>query len=236
MRLSPALRMRRARRRVLRRVPRQSGGLPVHVWASRDRGATWEAIHRFSDVRHIHGVFADPYDEALWITTGDSDPAAGIWRTRDRFATVERVAGGSQQTRAVQLLFTRAHVYFGSDAPAGVNHIYRLRRADHAIERLQQVEGPVHYGCRAGGRLFFSTACEPPALPRTREVAVWSSAGGEQWRRVDAFRKNLWPARIFQHGHMLFPAGRSATDDVWLTPVAASGDQRSVKIGSRPGQ
>ena len=183
-------------------------GSPVHVWASRDQGATWEAIHRFSDVRHIHGVFADPYDEALWITTGDSDRAAGIWRTRDRFATVERVAGGSQQTRAVQLLFTRAHVYFGSDAPAGVNHIYRLRRADHAIERLQQVEGPVYYGCRAGGRLFFSTACEPPALPRTREVAVWSSADGEQWRQVAAFRKDPWPARIFQHGHVLFPAGR----------------------------
>ena len=209
-------------------------GSPVHVWASRDRGATWEAVHGFPGVRHIHGVFADPYDEALWVTTGDSDPAAGIWRTRDRFATVERVAGGSQQTRAVQLLFTRAHVYFGSDAPAGVNHIYRLRRTDHAIERLQQVEGPVYYGCRAGGRLFFSTACEPPTLQRTRDVAVWSSADGEQWRRVAAFRKDPWPARIFQHGHVLFPAGQDATDGLWLTPVAASGDQRSLKIGFRP--
>ena len=207
-------------------------GSPVHVWASRDGGATWAPVHRFTGVRHVHGVFADPYDEALWITTGDSDRAAGIWRTPDRFGTVERVAGGSQQTRAVQLLFTPAHVHFGSDAPTGVNYIYRLRRNDGTIERLQRVEGPVYYGCRAGGRLFFSTACEPPTLRETREVAVWSSADGEHWDRVAAFPKDRWPARLFQHGHVLLPAGtgREDTDGVWLTPVATTADQRSLKL------
>ena len=211
-------------------------GSPVHVWASRDGGGAWAPVHRFNDVRHVHGVFADPYDEALWITTGDGDRAACIWRTRDRFGTVERVAGGSQRTRAVQLLFTRTHVYFGSDAPAAENYIYRLRRADGTIERLQQVEGPVYYGCRTGGRLFFSTACEPLTLRETRDVAVWSSADGERWRRVAAFRKDRWPASLFQHGHVLFPAGPDApdTDGVWLTPVATCGDQRSVKIGLHP--
>ena len=211
-------------------------GSPVHVWASRDGGATWKPVHRFHGVRHVHGVFSDPHDEALWVTTGDRDRAAGIWRTPDRFATVERVAGGSQQTRAVQLLFTRTHVYFGSDAPAGVNHIYRLRRADGAIERLQEVEGPVYYGCRTGGRLFFSTACEPPTLRATRDVAVWSSADGSRWRRLAVFRKDRWPARLFQHGHVLFPAGPGAadTEGVWLTPVATCGDQRSLKIGLHP--
>ncbi|MCY4634694.1 MAG: hypothetical protein OXG04_09365 [Acidobacteria bacterium] len=211
-------------------------GSPVHVWASRDGGAAWRPVHRFVGVRHVHGVFSDPHDEAIWITTGDNDRAAGIWRTRDRFGTVERVAGGSQQTRAVQLLFTRTHVYFGSDAPAGVNHIYRLRRADGAIERLQEVEGPVYYGCRAGAHLFFSTACEPPTLRATRDVAVWSSADGSQWRRLAVFRKDRWPARVFQHGHVLFPAGPGASDaeGVWLTPVATRGDQRSLKIGFLP--
>ena len=211
-------------------------GSPAHVLASLDRGATWKPVHRFLGVRHVHGVFTDPYDEALWITTGDSDDAAGIWRTRNRFETIERVAGGSQQTRAVQLLFTGTHVYFGSDAPAGVNHIYRLRRADGAIERLQKVEGPVYYGCRTGGRLFFSTACEPPTMRGTRDVAVWSSADGSRWRRLAVFRKDRWPARLFQHGHVLFPAGPNvpAADGVWLTPVATCGDQRSLKIGLGP--
>ena len=211
-------------------------GSPVHVWASRDGGATWQPVHRFTGVRHIHGVFSDPHDEALWITTGDSDRTAGIWRTRDRFGTIERVAGGSQQTRAVQLLFTRTHVYFGSDAPAEVNHLYRLCRADGAIERLQQVEGPVYYGCRTGGRLLFSTACEPSTVRATRDVAVWSSADGLRWRRLAVFRKDRWPARLFQHGHVLFPAVHAArdSDGVWLTPVATCGDQRSLKIRVDP--
>lgn len=208
-------------------------GSPVHIWASRDGGATWISVHRFAGVRHVHGVFADPHEEALWVTTGDSNAASGIWRTRDRFATLDRVAGGNQQTRAVQLLFTRTHVYFGSDAPRDVNHLYRLRRKDGTIERLQRVEGPVYYGCQAAGRLFFSTACEPPTLRETRDVAVWSSADGERWERVAVFRKDRWPARILQHGHVLFPAGTGGPEanGVWLTPVATGGDQRGLKLG-----
>lgn len=205
---------------------------PVHVWASADGGATWTPVHRFDAVRHVHGVFSDPYDRALWVTTGDSDRAAAIWRTRDRFATIERIAGGNQQTRAVQLLFTRAHVYFGSDAPHGTNHLYRVRRTDGKVERLQQVEGPVYYGCRAGGVSFFSTACEPPTLRHTRTVAVWSSSDGVGWRRIAAFSKDRWMARLFQHGHVLFPAGPGAGEaaGVWLTPVAVEGDQRSLEF------
>ena len=214
------------------------GGAPVHVWASSDHGANWAPVHRFTGVRHVHGVFRDPYDRALWVTTGDSDAAAGIWRTGDRFETVERVAGGGQQTRAVQLVFTREYVYFGSDAPAGANHLYRLRRTDGAIEQLQPVEGPVYYGCRAGRRLFFSTACEPPTLRETRDVAVWASTDGERWRRVAVFRKDRWPARLFQHGHVLLAAGPGSgdADGVWLTPVAAASDQRSIRIGFDPGR
>ena len=211
-------------------------GTPVHVWASADGGATWTAVHRFRGVRHVHGVFPDPYEEAFWITTGDDDRAAGIWRTQDRFHTIERVVGGSQQTRAVQLVFSRTHVYFGSDAPTAANHLYRLRRADRVVERLQPVDGPVYYGCRVRGHLFFSTACEPPTLRATRDVTVWGSADGETWRRIAAFPKDRWPARVFQHGHVLFPGGTPApdADGVWLTPVAVRGDQRSVKIGLGP--
>ena len=208
---------------------------PVHVWASSDQGATWAPVHRFSRVRHIHGVFKDPHGDGLWITTGDTDAEAGIWRTRDRFETIEMVAGGSQQTRAVQLLFTPRYVYFGSDAPDEVNHLYRLRRADGMVERLRQVDGPVYYGCQVGGRLFFSTACEPPTLRVTRNVSVWSSADGEHWERFAVFRKDRWPTPVFQHGQVLFPGGggESMRDGVWLTPFATSGDQRSLKLGFR---
>lgn len=206
---------------------------PVSVWASTDGGAAWTPAHRFERVRHVHGVFSDPYGGTLWVTTGDADSESAIWRTGDRFATVEQVAGGGQQTRVVQLVFTPRHVYFGSDAPGAVNHLYRLRRADGRIERLREIDGPVYHGCRVGGRLFFSTACEPATLPTTRDVSVWSSADGEHWERFAVFRKDRWPTPLFQHGQVLFPGGPGPADPdgVWLTPFATDGDQRSLKLG-----
>ena len=104
------------------------------------------------------------------------------------------------------------------------------------MERLQAVAGPVYYGCRGSGCLFFSTACEPATQRHTRDVTVWSSTDGERWTRFAVFAKDRWPAQLFQHGHVLFPAGSGAVDaeGVWLTPVATRGDQRSMKLRFAP--
>ena len=105
-------------------------------------------------------------------------------------------------------------VWFGSDAPAEPNDLYRLRRGAGEIDRTQRVDGPVYYGCASGGRLFFLTTSEPYMLRDTPDVTLWTSADGEQWGRqwyrqwyrqwgrLTVFRKDGWPARRFQHGHM----------------------------------
>lgn len=200
-----------------RRNPERS---PIAIWQSHDEGVTWNPVWTFQGVRHVHGVFNDPYTGALWVTTGDTDTESGTWVTEDGFKSLEKLIGGNQQTRAVQLLFTKTHVYFGSDAPREKNFIYRMERKSGRVERLQEVEGPVFWGCKVGEHLFFSTVVEPTSISLTKHACIWGSKDGESWRKVADFRKDFWPMRLFQYGQIRFPTGENNTGYLFFTPVA----------------
>jgi hypothetical protein len=209
---------------------RNSDRGPVRVWGSRDEGRTWEPLHTFDRVRHVHGIHYDEWTGALWVTTGDEDDESAIWRTSDGFETVERVTGGSQQLRAVQLLFTADHVYFGSDTPREPNHLYRLRRADGHVERLQAVGSSVFYGCRVGTHLFFSTAAEPSDVNSTQRVEIWQGESGEVWSRIRCYTPDVWPSRLFQYGQVTFPAGPGDGRRLYFTPRGVRGGGRTVVL------
>src|SRR5690606_32225381 len=83
---------------------------PIHVWRS-TKGDTFEKAWQFTNVRHIHAISHDPFTNRIWVTTGDRDEESALWYTDDNFATLHKFIGGSQQYRAIQLLFTEAHIY-----------------------------------------------------------------------------------------------------------------------------
>lgn len=199
----------------------------VHVWGSLDLGRTWAPVWRFAEVRHVHGVFFDPFTRTFWVTTGDEDSEAGIWVTRDRFRTLDEVMRGNQQVRAVHLCFTAQYVYFGSDTPLARNHIYRLERCSGTIERLVEVGSSVFFGCTVGNHLFFSTAAEPSDINRSDRAELWHSADGNRWRLFRAVPKDRWPLRLFQYGQVRLPGGPGDEHHLLFTPFAAGGDQRT---------
>ncbi len=203
---------------------------PVHVWAADAKEKTWRPVWWFENVRHVHGVFFDPYTGAYWMTTGDEDHESGIWMSPDEFKSLEKIAGGSQQFRAIQLLFTDKHVYFGSDAPDEKNYIYRMHREGRSVEKLAAVRGSVFHGCKVGSHLFFSTAVEPSRVNTSRYAVVWGSADGVNWRIVQRFKKDIWPMKYFQYGQVLFPAGPGDGNHLWMTPFATEYDQKTFKI------
>jgi hypothetical protein len=203
---------------------------PIRIWRSDDGGRTWTAVWEFRDIRHVHGIFGDPYSGSIWVTTGDEDRESAIWRTDDGFGTLERVVAGGQQTRAVQLLFTRDFLYFGSDTPREHNFIYRLSRSDGTVERLQRVDGSVFYGTQQDGWLFLSTVCEPSRVNRPENAVVWSSTDGEYWQRMVSLRKDTLPLKVFQYDQVFFPAGPGEAGALWLTAIGTEMDQRSMRI------
>lgn len=203
---------------------------PVHVWKLKEGEDKWQSAWRFEGIRHVHGVFHDPFENSIWVTTGDFDHEAGIWRTDDDFNTLEKIAGGSQKFRAVQLLFTKDHVYFGSDAPNDKNHIFRMDRSGNSVEKLAAVGSSVFHGCRTGNHLFFSTAVEPSKVNTTPYAEVWGSADGNNWKLVRKFKKDILPMKYFQYGQVLFPAGPGDGENLWMTPFAVERDQRTVRV------
>jgi len=194
--------------------------MPVHIWMLNFTTLQWQSIWTFDDVRHVHGVFYDQFTETIWVTTGDSNEESAIWCTADCFATLEKIKGGAQQFRAVQLLFSNDYIYFGSDAPDQQNHIYRIDRSNNELNCLVSVGGPVFFGCRVGGSLCFSTSVEPSSVNTAPFVEIWRTVNGESWERILQFKKDRYPMKYFQYGQVFFPNGPSVENILFCTPFA----------------
>lgn len=80
----------------------------VNVYRSTDSGATWTKFHTFpgpttthpDKVRHIHSVEWDHIAQRILITTGDPEPAAGIYRVNAAGTGVEPLLLNRQITNA----------------------------------------------------------------------------------------------------------------------------------------
>lgn len=182
-------------------------------------------------IRHIHGIYKDPYTGFIWITTGDNDDEAAIYRTDTGFSKLEKVLHGSQQTRTIKLLFHEDYIYFGSDAPDEVNYLYRLNKNSLQAEKLIEVGSSVFHGCQAGNWLFFSTAVEPSEVNRTKYAELWASPDGSVWKCILRLKKDMFPMRYFQYGQIFFPAGNfTDKDHIWFSPFATEKSNHSYRL------
>lgn len=177
----------------------------VNIWKLNVLNLKWETVWIFDSVRHVHGVFYDSFTDSIWVTTGDSNLEAAIWRTDDNFQSLQKIITGSQQTRAVQLLFSEDYIYYGSDAPDEVNYIYRMARDTKIIEQLQEVGSSIFYGTIVNGSYFFSTAVEPSECNTTKYVELWKSENGKDWHLYKKIKKDIWSMKYFQYGQISFP-------------------------------
>ena len=75
----------------------------VHIYASEDRGATWQVPHTFpaGSIRHVHNIVHDPWGDCLWILTGDEGKECKVLRASCDLRAMDTVLEGNQQARAV---------------------------------------------------------------------------------------------------------------------------------------
>lgn len=199
----------------------------VHVFASTDRGETWQVAYTFpaGSIRHVHNIVYDRWGDCLWILTGDEESECQVLRASCDLRSVEVVLSGNQQARAVAAIPMPDALYLSTDTPFEQNHILRLSRAGK-VDEVSGLSSSSIFGCRVGEAIFFSTMVEPSAVNPSREVQLVGSADHNNWQLLASWQKDMWPMRFFQYGNALLPDGENATNYLAATTIAVENDDQ----------
>lgn len=209
---------------------------PVNLYRSTDNGLSFQVVKSFpaGDIRHIHFVKWDPYEECLWMGTGDygeNNHENRLYRSTDNGDSWELIGSGSQDWRAIGVTFTPTHLVWGTDAGSCPDtvHLVRMDRKSRSLEVIEDMEGPCH-GCAsfADGRVFFSTGVEGGENERDRKARL-KEFDGERTRSLLELKKDLWPL-IVQYGVMRFPLNTDASSRVVFTTFGLSHAAESIFI------
>lgn len=197
----------------------------THLYRSDDNGMTFKVIKTFpKNVRHIHFIKYDPYENCLWLGTGDADHECFLMRSDDNGDSWQMIGEGSQDWRAIGICFHKDYLIWGTDAGSvpDQNHLVRMRRDTHELEIIENLEGPCH-GCGSfsDGRVFISTGVEGGENEKDR-FARLKQVEGNSCKDVLHLKKDFLPL-ICQYGVMRFPLGTDNTNNVIFTSMALSG-------------
>lgn len=205
---------------------------PMRVYRCHAASSRAEVVHAFSpgSIRHVHGIYHDPYTNALWCVTGDGESECRMLRTFDGFKTLEEVGGGDETWRCVSLLFAERSVYYASDAEYRENVIYRLDRATGVRTVIQRIDGPVYYTTAVGEDRFFAVTAELCPSQESRKATLWHADGHDRVERVASFSKDRLPVAYFLPGTLHFPRGPGLRGELFFHTVGFTGsDNRTYR-------
>lgn len=211
---------------------------PVRIFRLSPQLDGWETAYEFpaGRIRHVHGVFPDPYDDAaLWVTVGDYAGECYLLRTRDQFRSLETFGDGTQTWRAVALFFQPDYVCWLTDSHIEQNYACRMNRRTATLERGQPVPCSAWYGAQTGEGLCVAfTTVEPgPAIQRT-ESSILVSRDAFEWHEACRFGKDAYrPMRVFKYGVISCPSGELSASDFWISGeglVGLDGSSRRLCI------
>ena len=203
---------------------------PVNVWTSTDLGVSWHKLQTFTDIRHVHGVFYDPYRNQFWMTSGDLDHESHLRCSSDLFSSYETIYSGKQLYRIIELVFFKDHMIYGTDTPLDKNHIVRIDRDSNHLTKIESLPGSVFYLRKTNAGLFCTTAVEPSEVNHSRECEVWFSQNGASWIKIASFTKDRWSELYFQFGRVHVSDGLGHESGTWISPIATQDDGKSFFI------
>ncbi len=196
-----------------------------------------EIIHTFKkgEVRHIHGIYADPYTDDLWCVTGDRPHECKIIRSRDSFQSIATVGEGDESWRTVSLLFTPDAVFFASDAEFNKNYIYRLDRRTGKRAVVAGIDGPAYYSSALGEDLLFSVTAELCQSQKGIFARLWHVSPEGRSDLILSYPKDLISnsllVKFFLPGTINFPQGPGLKGETYLHGVGLRGiDNRTLRL------
>jgi len=166
----------------------ETRSFPIRLFKSADRGISWAPAKVFTsgEIRHIHAVQYDPFFDAIWVTTGDDGNECKIMYSTDGGESFTLVGSGSQQWRAVSLMFTKEKVYWGMDGSTEEMpfQIWSWDRETAKVESVSEINSYAFFSATLdNGTLILSTdgLKDAATLWVCKDEASWEQAA--KWDR-----------------------------------------------------
>jgi hypothetical protein len=206
-------------------LPNQERGV-VHIYRYRSGAKNLEIIYTFprGTVRHIHGIYVDPFTSAIYCLTGDADSECRIIRSNDDFSTIEIVGMGDESWRAVSILFDQQSLYYGTDAEFCSNEIFSVDRVSNERRRVGRVSGTVFYSKRVGQDSFFTTTAENAPSQPQNVAGLWHLDQKGELSHQARFEKDRWNKDLFMFGTINLPFMNDFDDRLYFNLVGVKGD------------
>lgn len=165
---------------------------PIRLYASEDRGRTWQVRQTFTGHRHGHGLTADAAHHALWAFFGDTTRQAGTFRSTDAGRSWVRILGGQEGDAVDAVALSDGTLLFGQDITylPSRPHIAQLA-PDGTYVELALLTGPAYSTCalRSGGFVVGSARESGGDVYPPNEVSahVWGSLDGIDWQDLRSY-------------------------------------------------
>lgn len=204
----------------------------MHIWKSTDDGKNWSIVYTFpaGSIRHIHAVQYDPYGDKLWVGTGDRDPECRIMYSEDDGNSFKTIGQGSQEWRAVSLLFTERYVYWGMDCNIRQCYILRWDRKTEATEIVQEIDGPAYFSTKLrNGTLVIATTVEYSPSEWDKSADIWiKRKDNEHWEDIGKWERLQWTS--YRHYGLLILAHPNQSSYLYLSPLNTKGHYSLFKL------
>lgn len=205
---------------------------PVRIIGNKSGTGRWSELYRFGKgkINHIHSIVPDPINSRVWVLTGDTDDASGIWYTDNNFRTVNKLVGGQQKYRSCVLHPYEGGFVYATDTPLQDNYIFYVSIPGVDQEKLKEMNGSCIYSAVVGENIIFATTVEGSTSDDSRfrkwtyrtkglGIKTWHSElvignVNDGFRTIAAFEKDCFPTALFEFGTLIFPAGKNETDQI----------------------
>lgn len=170
----------------------------IHIYYLPPNSRKLKIVYTFNKntIRHIHGIYKDPYSNDFWVLTGDVKDECKILKTSNEFKTLEVVGSGNENWRAVSIQFKEKNIYFGTDAEFDKNYIFKMDRSTYKTKVVSEVDGPIYYSCKIKNQIIFAVTAEGCPSQKVNKVVLWKLNKNNTATQIKSYDKDIFPIQL----------------------------------------
>ena len=210
--------------------------IEVNLYRSIDNGQSFQIIKSFKpgEIRHIHFIEWDKYDECIWLGTGDygkDDSECRLYRSKDFGETFKLIGSKGQAWRSIAVCPTKDYVYWGTDAGHcnDKNSVLRYDKHTKSLEFVASLTGPCHgMGVLKSGSIFMSSGVEGGQNEIDKYAKLYE-VDGLNITEIKRIKKDVFPL-IVQYGVIRFPSGCENSNKTIYTCMGLKGNGETIYV------